>query len=657
MNKIGLLSFVVKKSEETDDYVKIRGMASTDDIDRMGDVMEPDCWTKGGLVNYMNNPIVLFNHDYDRPIGKCSDVKIVENGLEVEAHISKADPAVASLVKDGILSTFSVGFRVKDADYMKETGGLLIKEAELFEISVVSVPANQAATFEVVKMFSPDEFKSFKQGLKVPATGKSVEVSTQVEKTTEGKFEMDEKELKELIAKQTSAAVKMALAEKETADKKAAEEAAAKAAANEAVTKTAVEAGKSGAEALLEEVKKAFDEKAQTTAEEIEQLKKDLIENKEQVSAFQNSKRQFFANNEKDWKKAHEKDITDAYILGVVTEKGWDTNFANDIKEKVNEMSSIEAPAAASTAVFEHIASTSIERDIQNALMLAPLFREIAMNSATMTLPILPDAGYAEFTTAAGGASYTGGKGNLRARGDALTGPANGIDLGQKVLTTHKLMSVTFLANDTEEDMILPILPLLQESMVRSHARSVEHAILLGGHSTAVNTGGFDGLIEIGKDNSTNVQSTTAFNSDALTAANLLTMRKALGKYGVRPQEVVYIVSERAYFELLEDPEYQDANLVGQNTATKLTGEIGRVFNSPVILVDEFNTPAVSQFHAVAVNPRNFVVPRLRGTTLETDYRPRLQHRELIATQRLGFSEIITGATAVVGRNYSASAT
>ena len=53
-----------------------------------------------------------------------------------------------------------------------------------------------------------------------------------------------------------------------------------------------------------------------------------------------------------------------------------------------------------SSADFEQIVSTNIERDIQNELVLAPLFREIAMTSANMIIPILPDAGYAEFTSA-----------------------------------------------------------------------------------------------------------------------------------------------------------------------------------------------------------------------------------------------------------------
>jgi hypothetical protein len=167
--------------------------------------------------------------------------------------------------------------------------------------------------------------------------------------------------------------------------------------------------------------------------------------------------------------------------------------------------------------------------------------------------------------------------------------------------------------------------------------------------------GSYDGLTVIAGTNSKVLTSVTAFASDALTTDDLLGMRRSLGKYGTRPSDVVYIVSEKAWYDLLEDPEYKDASLVGDANAVKLTGAVGKVYSSNVILCDEFLTAATGAFHAIALNARNFIVPRLRGVTLESQYVPRLQHRELIATQRLGFDEIIPGASAVVARKYAAA--
>lgn len=635
-----VLNTTIKKISEDADYITIRGMASTKDTDRVGDIMDPDCWTKGGLDNYMNNPIILFNHDYNRPIGRGTDVKVTKNGLELTAKISKADRYISKLIQDGVLSTFSVGFKVREADHMKETGGLRIKDAELYEVSVVSIPANQAATFEIVKCFSPTEFELYKSGLTTPKGESETDVS-------ERKINMNEEELKALVAKQTAAAVKMAMAEREAAEE---EKALKEKEANKLEDiKQTVAVAASGTEKLLAEVKATFEANREATQGEISSLKAALQDRAEEVKALQNSKRQFVSNGTNDWKKAHEGELRDAYLLGRITGKGWNSSYGQEIINKVSNFSGAEIPAAASIAIYETIAATSIERDIQNELILATLFREIPMTSAAMTLPILPDAGYAEFISTKN-LTNTGGDaphGNLDERSDTAGSPYEGIDLGSKTLTTKKLVSLTFLANETEEDAILPILPLLTESMVRAHSRAVERAMLRG--SSGI--GSFDGLTTLATTNSDVVANTTAFASDALTSDHLIGLRKAMGKYGVRPSEVVYVVSERAYFELLEDPEFKDVSLVGQ-TATKLRGEIGNVYGSRVVLCDEFVTPAVNQFFALAVNPRNFVVPRLRGVTLESQYVPRLQHRELIATQRLGFDEIIAGATAVTARKY-----
>jgi HK97 family phage prohead protease len=127
MDKIFNLTSTFKTHAVDDGSVMIRGMASTADFDRAGDSISAQAWEKGGLKNFEKNPIILFNHDYDRPIGRATGLKVTENGLELEARISKSAPAnVCELVKEGILGAFSVGFRVKDADFIKETDGLMI---------------------------------------------------------------------------------------------------------------------------------------------------------------------------------------------------------------------------------------------------------------------------------------------------------------------------------------------------------------------------------------------------------------------------------------------------------------------------------------------------------------------------------------------------
>ena len=168
MDKVFNLTSTFKAFEDEDGSVSITGMASTKDFDRAGDTIVPEAWSKGGLKSFEKNPIILFNHDYNKPIGRATQMKVTENGLELKAKISKSAPdSVSQLVKEGILGAFSVGFRIKDADYLEETDGLKIKDAELFEVSVVSVPCNQAATFSLAKSFdSEQDYEDFKKTFK-----------------------------------------------------------------------------------------------------------------------------------------------------------------------------------------------------------------------------------------------------------------------------------------------------------------------------------------------------------------------------------------------------------------------------------------------------------------------------------------------------------
>lgn len=655
--------------EDEDGGVDIKGLASTNAVDRAGDVINHDAWIqKNGLDNYKTNPIVLFNHDYNKPIGRATSLEVTENGLEFGAKISKSSGEIKDLIKDGVLGAFSVGFRVKDADYNKETDGYTIKDAELFEVSVVSVPCNQGAMFSVAKSFdSMKEYNEWKthfnnneaQNTSAPqAEDKTSKQETNMSNDTKTpEANIDLKAFAEEVAKSTAAKIAMQQAEtkaKELADaEEKAEQQAVELAEKEAKqeeVKTIVEVGMSGAEQLMNDVEKRVSEKHDDLEAVVNELQSELKDKKSEIEAIRESKRVFGDRQSGDWKKAFESDIDDAYVMGLATGKGWDTKLAHNTMEKVNAHSGV----GVSSADFEQTVSTNIERDIQLELVLAPLFREIQMTSATQIIPILPDAGYAEFTAnqvATGSSPH----GNLEERSDTYDGTMSGIDLTERTLSTKKLISQSYLGNETEEDAILPILPLIRESIVRAHARGIENALLLGNHADGVyGTSGaaFEGLITMAGSNKT--QSATAFASESLTALDLLKARKNMGKYGMNPADVVYIINTTEYFNLLQDAEFQDVNLVGSD-AVKLRGEIGSVYGSKVIVCDEFKTPATGKFYGAAVYAKNYLMPRLRGVTIESDYEVANQRRVLVASQRLGFIDMIDASTSTWALQYKAS--
>lgn len=117
-------------------------------VDRMGDVIEADGWD---LNNFRKNPVALFNHRADFPIGKWTNLR-TSNG-ELRGHLQLAPKGtserideIRALVDAGILRAVSVGFLpIKSEPLTKDGGGFRFRQTELVETSLVSIPANPNA--------------------------------------------------------------------------------------------------------------------------------------------------------------------------------------------------------------------------------------------------------------------------------------------------------------------------------------------------------------------------------------------------------------------------------------------------------------------------------------------------------------------------------
>ena len=648
MNKIFNLTSTFKTHEQDDGSVMIRGMASTADFDRAGDSISAEAWQKGGLKNFEKNPIILFNHDYDKPIGRATGLKSGPNGLELECKISKSAPAnVAELVKDGVLGAFSVGFRVKDADYIKETDGLMIKDAELFEVSVVSVPCNQSATFSLAKSFdSSEEYEEFKKTFtnRVDLAGQSLAkdevITSGIASDTpqsadinsaDQEIKMDNQNIDlEAFAKKVAEDTAAKIAMKQ-AEQKAADEAEAKAAAEAEVEKAqAVEAEEirvktgvqTGVEALMADVEAKLAEKDAKMDEVLKQYKSELEEKSAEIDAMQNSKKSFTDRSSKGDVSKWGQEFLKAHLLGVMTRKGMNTEFARDLQEKAG----IDYTTAA--ADIDQEVSSLIEKEIMNELKVARLFREIPVNGAATVLPIQPDVDAAAW-------AINATSGNLQNQGNT-GGNANKFQPKQVILNAYRLISSSFMDNDVDEQVLINLMPMIVESVARAHAKAVE-SVVLNGNGTIV---GLDGVAA--------AASATMDISDGvkMTSAKLLAARQQMGKYGLSPTDLAYIVSQNMYYDLLEDASFQTLDEVGSDLAARVTGTIGAVYGTPVVVSDQFPAEAAGIPAAFACYTRNYVMPRLRGVTVEQDYEVMNQRRVIVASQSLGFEEIVAGAGA-----------
>lgn len=153
-----------KATVEEKDGGAVRAYASTFDRvpDAVGDVVAPGAFDKT-IESWKSSgkPIpLLWGHDTDDPfsnIGAAVDYGTDERGLwfdaEFDADNEKAQ-YVRKLVKEGRVFQCSFAYAVKDAAPVELESGVKaneLRELDLFEISIVQIPANQNATVEDVK--------------------------------------------------------------------------------------------------------------------------------------------------------------------------------------------------------------------------------------------------------------------------------------------------------------------------------------------------------------------------------------------------------------------------------------------------------------------------------------------------------------------------
>ncbi len=147
---------ITEKQVSSEGKRRIRGYASTKTQDRVGHIVEPEAF-RGSIDRFIkNNPVLLWRHSSDRPIGKVVSASIEENGLFVEAEIITGEEwadKVWKWIQEGVIRAFSIGFIVKGTKEINVEGEkiLVITDLDLLEISVVPIPANQETLFSIAK--------------------------------------------------------------------------------------------------------------------------------------------------------------------------------------------------------------------------------------------------------------------------------------------------------------------------------------------------------------------------------------------------------------------------------------------------------------------------------------------------------------------------
>jgi HK97 family phage major capsid protein/HK97 family phage prohead protease len=129
----------------TYDAKATRIVATTNDIDRDGEVVDPK-----GVRNFKefmaSNPVILWQHRHNEaPVGKATGGSILDNRIELDIEWAPTPlgQEVKALYDGGFMNSFSIGFIPTKSE--NRGGQFTWSEWELLEVSAVSIPANPMA--------------------------------------------------------------------------------------------------------------------------------------------------------------------------------------------------------------------------------------------------------------------------------------------------------------------------------------------------------------------------------------------------------------------------------------------------------------------------------------------------------------------------------
>ncbi len=263
--------------------------------------------------------------------------------------------------------------------------------------------------------------------------------------------------------------------------------------------------------------------------------------------------------------------------------------------------------------------------------------------------------------------------------------PENTADTGQSSIIASQMGSanITFnaksigamtrISKELTQDTIIPIVPLIQENLLRGLGNGLEDALVNGdasvthqdtdtaGASASAVAKAWPGLRKLALANNYKVDLST------FDITGLRNMRKAMGKFGINPRNLILIVSNSAYVQMLNWAEVITFDKYGDKS-TALTGELLRIDGIPVVVSpymrQDLNATGVNgasgntKTGVLLVHRDAFIIGDRQDIELDqTDEPKAYRRRSILADMRVDFlpTQPITGNSSVVfGYNITA---
>ena len=250
--------------------------------------------------------------------------------------------------------------------------------------------------------------------------------------------------------------------------------------------------------------------------------------------------------------------------------------------------------------------------------------------------------------------------------------PESNVGTSNFTLTAKKLAGRCVFSEELSEDSIIPIMPMVKRNIVIAIATAIEKAIIngdtAGSHQDSNVTSAtdaqksWDGYRKCA--NAGAKVSIATFNGDTL-----MDVRKAMGKYGVDPRNLAIVTGISGYTQMLNLRDNQNNALVTTldkygPSATIFNGELGRVYGLPIIVSEwvgedlnasgVYDGTTVTKTIVLIVYKPGFVIGNRRMLTIKSAEEITTDQTVLVATQRLAFAEVYSGASDnIVGLGYN----
>ena len=283
--------------------------------------------------------------------------------------------------------------------------------------------------------------------------------------------------------------------------------------------------------------------------------------------------------------------------------------------------------------------------DVNLETMVAPLFSRVEMPSNPFEIPLQ-----------LGDVNWFPGTENIATTSTALT-------TAKQTLTAYELVGQIPWSLTIDEDAVIAMAREVRGSLIRNAAEVIDD-VLLNGDTTPTNNInadgatisatdagkghwliGFDGLLHLPLvDNTGQANDHNAAVSDDMFNE----IRGKLGKYGVRPSEVVYVTDINTYIKSLTVSNFRTLDKLGP-AATLLTGQLGAVEGIPVLVSEQMKLAdtdgkvtdgsAGTTGRLLIANRSQWRIGFRRELSIETDRDIQKRQNIMVVSMRLAFAE------------------